>query len=114
MPICARSSHLPLSPYRFPRPPSECAGGFADDFYQRVIQLPERAQVLFISGVLEGIAFTNYSRPDYGKWAECVRKATIGTLLKQVIAMTVVDGDASNQPVPWLVVRAIGARDCPR
>ena len=81
---------------------------------EEFLELTEDQQVLFLSGVLEGIAFANYGRPDYPKWVECVRMATMGTLRKQVLGMTVVDARAKKEPAPWLVVRAIAARDCAR
>ena len=74
-------------------------------------RLPEDAQVLFLAGVLEGIAFTSYLRPDYTQWTDCVRKEPLETLLKEVNASV---GIGAQEPIPWLVVRALAARDCPR
>ena len=78
---------------------------------QEFIGLTEDYQVLFVAGVLEGIAFTNYSRPDYKEWAECVRMAPLETLLEQVNASIAL---GATEPIAWLVVRAIGARECPK
>ena len=78
------------------------------------LELPEDLQLLFLSGILEGISFTSYTRPDHDKWVACVQKDTMGALLKQVLASASINPEVRKEPVPWLVVRAIGARDCPK
>lgn len=79
---------------------------------EEFLRLPEDRQVLFLSGVLEGISYTNYSRPEYAKWVACVQAETMDTLHKLVRSMIDLDPKARKEPVPWLVVRAIGARVC--
>ena len=79
---------------------------------EEFLKLPEDQQMLFLSGVVEGISYTNYLRPEYAKWVACVQEGTMDTLLKQVRSMIDLDPKARREPVPWSVVRAIGARDC--
>lgn len=81
---------------------------------EEFLKLPEDRQMLFLSGVLEGISYTNYSRPEYSSWVACVQSGTIDTLFREVRSMIDQDLRARKQPVPWIVVRAIGARDCAR
>lgn len=81
---------------------------------EEFLKLPEDRQMLFLSGVLEGISYTNYSRPEYSSWVACVQSGTIDTLFQEVKSLIDQDLRARKQPVPFLVVRAIGARDCGR
>ena len=79
---------------------------------EEFLKLPEDRQVLFLSGVLEGISYTNYSRPEYVNWVACVQSGSIDTLHKEVRSMIDLAPLARKQPVPWVVVRVIAARDC--
>ena len=83
---------------------------------EEFLAMSQDHQLVFVAGILEGMAFVYYSYgiDDYDKWTVCVRKAPMGDLMKEVRTHFETNLDAKNHPVPWSVIAVIAARDCDR
>ena len=75
------------------------------------LRLTEEIQTIYVSGILEGIAFMGYSYApdDYPAWTECVRKKTLGETTKDVVAF-IQQGPKFNEGVASAVAQSLGRR----
>jgi len=74
------------------------------------MKLPENIQVMYVAGILEGIAFMAYSyTSDYPSWVECVRRKTFGETTKDVNSFIRQD-PSFNEGVASAVAQSLGKR----
>jgi hypothetical protein len=78
------------------------------------MRLPEDAQLLYVAGIMGGIAFTAYSYApsDYPAWVQCVRQKTLAATTKDVVAFLKAR-PRFDESVASAFARMIGER-CPR
>ncbi len=74
------------------------------------IKLDEDSQVVYIAGILEGMAYVqyNYSMQQYGIWADCVRQKTLGDTTHDVIAF--LKDHPEEEAVSFALTQTLGAR----